>query len=176
MSEILEEVEGLYKIIKLKEFRKTKGVNFDILPHNLMPNIDSIDRVLHHGGAVSPGKVDNVERPWYMHPWQDDNLMVLFGIRHVDIYTPSHGKIESFECSANKIYKNGKLLYTGGAMLVWPRGVFHRIVSSDEGSASINLAVHYEGFDIKTNFNIYDVDIKTGKFKVIREGHLDQMF
>jgi hypothetical protein len=27
---------------------------------------------------------------------------------------------------------------------------------------------------MKTNFNIYDLDIETGKFRVIRQGHLDQ--
>jgi len=27
---------------------------------------------------------------------------------------------------------------------------------------------------MRTNFNIYDLDTTTGKFKVIREGHLDQ--
>lgn len=38
----------------------------------------------------------------------------------------------------------------------------------------MNFAVHYEGFDIKTNFNIYDLDTETGKFEIIRAGHLDQ--
>jgi len=60
-------------------------------------------------------------------------------------------------------------------MLVWPCGVFHRIVSCPEqGSASVNFAVRYEGFNIRTNFNIYDLDTESGKYKVIREGHLDQ--
>jgi hypothetical protein len=39
----------------------------------------------------------------------------------------------------------------------------------------VNLAVHYEGFDIRTNFNIYDVDVATGKFHVIRKGDEDQI-
>ncbi len=60
-------------------------------------------------------------------------------------------------------------------MLVWPCGVFHRIVSCPEqGSGSVNFAVRYEGFNIRTNFNIYDLDTESGKYKVIREGHLDQ--
>ena len=53
--------------------------------------------------------------------------------------------------------------------------VFHRVISDAKlGSASLNLAVHYEGYDIRTNFSIYDLDIETGEYRVIREGHLDQ--
>jgi hypothetical protein len=60
-------------------------------------------------------------------------------------------------------------------MLVWPCGVFHRIVSCPEqGSSSVNFAVHTYGFDIRTNFNIYDLDTESGQFKVIRAGYLDQ--
>jgi hypothetical protein len=53
--------------------------------------------------------------------------------------------------------------------------VFHLITSDPiEGSASVNLATHYEGFDIETNFSIYDLDVDTGEYKVIRKGSLDQ--
>ena len=31
-----------------------------------------------------------------------------------------------------------------------------------------------EGFDIKTNFNIYELDTETGKFEVARIGSKDQ--
>ena len=34
--------------------------------------------------SISPGPTDNLKRPWYMHPGQDDNLLVL-GTRYVDI-------------------------------------------------------------------------------------------
>lgn len=60
-------------------------------------------------------------------------------------------------------------------MLVWPRNVFHRIVSGEEGSASLNFALRYPGFDIDTNFSVYDLDAATGRHEVIREGRLDQM-
>jgi hypothetical protein len=60
-------------------------------------------------------------------------------------------------------------------MLVWPRYVFHRVVSDPtHGSASVNLATHYPGFDVRTNFSIYDLNIATGEYRVLREGHLDQ--
>lgn len=173
-NSIIAEIPGLYKVVALQPFRKTAGVSFDILPKNLIPKIDAVDRVIHKNGAVSPGPVEDIREPWYMHPNQDDNLIVLQGVRHVEIYTQAHGKIESFAVTPEFIEHNNKLLYEGAGLLVWPRGVFHRIKSGDAGSASINLATHYKGIDMRTNFNIYDLDIETGKFRVIRQGHLDQ--
>jgi hypothetical protein len=110
-----------------------------------------------------------------MHPFQDDNLMVLSGERHVEIYTPEHGRVVKVDVTADSIVIDGALAYDGPGMLVWPRYVFHRIRSCPQkGSASVNFAVHYDGFDIRTNFNIYDLDPATGKYQVIREGHRDQ--
>jgi len=171
---IIEEVPGLYKIFPLKVFRKTDKVTFDFVPIDLLPKIDAIDRVLHESNAISPGPVGNVERPWYMHPYQEDNLVVLYGTRHVEIYTPAHGQIARFTVTPHEIIRDGKVICSSGAMLVWPCNVFHRIQTDSVGSASMNLAVHYDGFDIRTNFNVYDLDTITGKFNVIREGHLDQ--
>jgi len=173
-AEVFEEVSGLYKIIRLNLFRRTPGVVFDNVPTKAFPRISAIDRVIHEGPAVSPGPVGEVERPWYMHPYQDDNLVVLYGTRFVDIYTRKHGKIESFIITPHQIMKNGEVVFDGSAMLVWPRGVFHRIQSRQEGSAAINFAIHHEGIDIRTNFNIYDLDTDTGKFRMIREGYIDQ--
>ena len=167
---------GLYKIISLQPFRQTVGVRFDIVPTSIFPSIDGIDRVLHQTGAVSPGPVGDVSAPWYMHPHQEDYLLVLQGTRYTDVYTPEHGRVEQFEVTPEYIKKNGRLVFDGPAMLVWPCGVFHRITSdSATGSASLNFAVRHEGFDIKTNFNIYDVNTQTGAYHVIREGHLDQI-
>jgi len=171
---IIAEIPGLYKAVALQPFRKTAGVSFDILPKNLVPKVDAVDRVIHRNRAVSPGPVGDIQEPWYMHPHQDDNLIVLQGVRHVDIYTKAHGTIESFVVRPDRIEHNSKLLYDGPALLVWPRGVFHRIKSGGEGSASINLATHYPGIDMRTNFNIYGLDTTTGKFWLVREGHLDQ--
>ncbi len=173
-AEVLEEVPGLYKIISLNLFRKTPGVIFDNVPTKAFSEISAIDRVLHESGAISPGPVGEVKRPWYMHPHQDDNLVVLTGTRVVDIYTRAHGRVENFVVTPRQIQKNGQIIFEGAAMLVWPRGVFHRILSGEEGSAAINFAVHYKGIDIRTNFNIYDLDTETGKFRVIREGYADQ--
>lgn len=171
---IIAEIPGFYRVVALQPFRRTSGVSFDILPKTLVPKIDAVDRVIHSKSAVSPGPVNDVMEPWYMHPCQDDNLIVLQGVRYVDIYIKSHGRIESFVITPERIEHGKRLLYEGPALLVWPRGVFHRIKSGENGSASINLATHYEGIDMRTNFNIYDLDTQSGDFKVIREGHLDQ--
>ena len=101
--------------------------------------------------------------------------MVLYGTREIDIYTPEHGKIEHFTVTPEYVCHNGEKCYNGAVMLVWPCGVFHRIVSDAKtGSSSINFAVRFDKFDIKTNFNIYDVNTETGEYKVIRKGELDQ--
>jgi hypothetical protein len=172
---ISDEVKGLYKIIPLKPFRKTPGVMFDIVPMEMFPRIDGIDRVIHEGGAVSPGSVGDVIRPWYMHPFQEDHLMVLQGTRYTELYTSDHGKIEVFDVSPGYIKKNGEIIFDGPAILSWPSNVFHRIKSDDRtGSISVNLAKRHEGFDIKTNFSIYSLDIGNGAYEVIREGYLDQ--
>ena len=173
--EVFEEVEALYRIIPLTPFRRTPNVSFDCLPMGALPHINAVDRVIHKSNAVSPGPVGDVERPWYMHPHQDDNLMVLQGTRYVDIYRKRYEKMEHFVVRADHIGKDGRILYDGPAMLVWPRGVFHRIRTGEDGSASLNFAVHYGGFEIQTNFNIYDLNTASGRFKTIREGHEDQM-
>jgi hypothetical protein len=170
----MEEVPGLYRIIPLQQFRRTPGVAFDILPGRLVPKVDAIDRVLHQGGALSPGPVGEVARPWYRHGHQDDNLLVLAGVRHVDIYTEAHGRVESFEVYPDRIERRGERWYEGPAMLVWPRGVFHRIRSGDQGSASVNLATHYEGWSVRNNFDVFELDPNSGANRVIREGWRDQ--
>lgn len=173
-GDVAREVPGLYRIIRFRPLRRTEGVAFDLLPVHGVMQIDSVDRVMHGPGAFSPGSVGAVVRPWYMHPHQDDHLIVLHGRRDVEIYTPAHGRVERFVAEPDRIEMNGELLCDGPAALVWPRGVFHRIISREQGSASLNLATHYEGFDLNTNFNVYDLDVATGQFECIREGRLDQ--
>ena len=170
---VFAEIPDFYRIIPLKPLRRTPGVSFDNVPMEFLPRINAIDRVIHEQGAVSPGPVDQIDRPWYMHPSQDDNLIVLRGIRHVDIYVKARG-IRGFSVTPDQILQDGKVVYDGPAMLVWPRFVFHRIVSGPEGSASLNFAVHYPGLDMRTNFNIYDLDVDTGSYRVVREGFRDQ--
>lgn len=173
--EIFQEVPGLYRIIPLIPFRRTAGVAFDFVPVAAVPRISAIDRVIHQGGAVSPGPVGGVAQPWYMHPHQDDNLVVLHGVRHVDLYSASHGRLESFKVYPDRVEGgDGEVVYDGPCMLVWPTRVFHRIVSGENGSASLNFAVHYEGFDLRTNFNIYELDPVSGRYSLLRAGHLDQ--
>lgn len=166
----------MYRLVPLRTLRKTAGVLFDeIVPSDIPKTIDGIDRVIHGPRGVSPGPCEGVKRPWYMHPGQDDNLMVLQGERFVDIYCATKKKKTSFIVTPEKVYKDGKLYIDHPCMVVWPAGIFHRIVSGDEGSISLNFAVRgHRSFDIKSNFNVYDLNEATGEYKVIRNGFLDQ--
>jgi len=59
-------------------------------------------------------------------------------------------------------------------MPVRPAGVFHGFESPDDGSASIDSAVRDEGIHMRTNFNIHDLNLETGRFKVIRKAFKGQ--
>jgi hypothetical protein len=168
----------MYRIIPLRILRRTSGVKFDELVPSDIPKINGIDRVIHAPNSISPGPVDDVKpvvtRPWYMHTAQDDNLLVLQGTRYVDIYCPNRKEKASFIVSPDKIYKNDKLYYDGPAMVVWPAGVFHRIISGVDGSISVNFATRNKGFDLKDNFNIYSLCTTTGSYTLIKDGIEDQ--
>jgi hypothetical protein len=164
-----------YRVIPLKPFRRTPGVRFHLFPMEEFPRIDAIDRVIHDGGAVSPGPVGQIARPWYMHRNQEDHLVVLHGSREVELYWPPCGRVEKFLISEDRIEKDGLTVLEGAGILAWGAGVFHRIKSDDKlGSASLNVAVRDEGFDVATNFSIYELDSANGSFQVLREGWLDQ--
>lgn len=174
MDYIIEEVKDFYKVIKLKEFRHTEGVSFDIMVKSMIPRIDAIDRVIHEKNAISPGSVDSVTRPWYMHPHQEDNLFVLYGKRNIELYSTKYGRTERFVITPDYIEHNEKRILEGGGLIAWSTNVFHRVESGEKGSATINLATHHDNFDIKTNFNIYDLNTETGEYILLRAGYKDQ--
>lgn len=164
----------MYRIIPLRTLRRTRGVLFDEIVPSDIPKISGIDRVIHKSNSISPGPIGNVKRPWYMHPGQDDNLMVLQGTRYVDIFSTETKKKASFVITPEKIWKNGKLYCDYPAMIVWPCGIFHRIISGEEGSISVNFATRNKKFDIKDNFNIYNLDMNTGNYTLLKKGIEDQ--
>jgi hypothetical protein len=169
---------GLYEVIPLKEFRNTPGVRFHMVDMGRFMRIDAMDRVEHGGGARSPGPVETpagtCERPWYYHKAQTDNLIVFTGHRVTELYTPKHGRIETFDVTSVGVSLNGEVIFDGPAFLSWPPGVFHRVSSGPEGSLSVNMAVHHAGFSLEDNFDIYEVDIATGEARLVRRGFLDQ--
>lgn len=169
-----EEIKGLCKIVDLQKLRRTEGVQFDAIPSEFLDTLCGLDRVIHISNAISPGSIQGIKRPWYMHPYQSDNLLVLSGERHIDLYSKEHGKIESFIVTKDSIFMNGELVCDTPAILSWPAYVFHRVESKEMGSSSINIAQRADGFNIKDNFNIYGLNENTGEFKVLREGHRDQ--
>ena len=169
----------MYRLIPLRVLRRTAGVNFNEIPKSDIPRIDGVDQVMHGPNSISPGSVEDstppCKRPWYMHPGQDDNLMVLQGTRYIDIYCPKRKERASFVVKPNKIYKNDKLYYDGPAMIVWPAGIFHRIISGEEGSISLNFSTRDKNkFNIDDNFNVYNLCTNTGEYFVIKDGSEDQ--
>ena len=174
-GDVIHEVPGLYRVIRFLPLRRTKSVSFDFFPLRAILRIDAIDRVIHGPRAFSPGSVGNVARPWYMHPHQEDHLLVMHGERVVELWSERHPRIVRFHVSAGRILRDGKPTSGGPAMLAWPVRVFHRIQSDPLlGSASLNFAARHPGYDVLTNFNIYDLNPETGESKVIREGYKDQ--
>jgi hypothetical protein len=167
-------MSNLYRLIPLRILRRTYGVSFDEIVPSDIPRIHGIDRVIHLANSISPGPIDDVKRPWYMHTNQDDNLLVLQGTRYIDIYNPKDKQGASFIITPDKVYKNEKLYYNGPAMVVWPAGIFHRIISGSEGSISVNFASRNYGFNLKDNFNIYDLNKDTGEYKLLKQGIDDQ--
>lgn len=174
MNNFTMQIPDFYTILPMKEFRRTPGVEFHIMMKETIPRIDGVDRVIHASAASSPGPVGEIKRPWYVHAHQDDNLLVLSGKRTVDIYHQPSRQMLTFEVTPDEIKVDGKVIYSEPAILVWPCNVFHRIISGENGSASLNLATRYDGFDIKTNFSIYDLDTESGEYHEIRRGELDQ--
>ena len=164
----------MYRLIPLRMLRRTSGVKFDEMVPSDIPKIDGIDKVIHAANSISPGPVEDslppCKRPWYMHPGQDDNLLVLQGTRYIDIYCPNKKEKASFIVTPDKIYKNDKLYYDGSAMVVWPAGIFHRIISGDEGSISVNFSTRTRKFNLDDNFNIYHLNTYTGEHHVIKDG------
>ena len=49
-------------------------------------------------------------------------------------------------------------------MVVWPSGIFHRIISGIEGSIFVNLSARTDKFDLNDNFNIYNLCTNTGDY------------
>lgn len=168
----------MYRIIPLRILRRTSGVKFDEMVPSDIPKIHGIDRVIHGPNSVSPGPVEDspvpVKRPWYMHPGQDDNLLVLQGTRYVDIFCPKTLQKASFIVTPDRVYKNEKIYIDSPAMVVWPAGVFHRIISGVEGSISVNFSTRTDKFDINDNFNIYNLCTTTGDYQLLRDGSDDQ--
>ena len=121
-------VPGVAYFISLIALRETPSVHFHNFPPELTKEISAIDRVEHGVGAYSPTAKNQPElRAWYMHPHQEDNILVLCGQRNIELYSAEHGKIEEFEVTPHFIKHNGKTIFDGPALLGWTTNVFHRV-------------------------------------------------
>ncbi|HHS99576.1 MAG TPA: hypothetical protein ENK73_01850 [Thiomicrospira sp.] len=165
-------IEHLCFIIPLKPLRATPNVNFFSV-EGVVEGLSGVDLVIHQPGGKSPLIENDETWYWYMHTDQEDKLVVHQGKRIVELYSKKHGHSETFEVTAEGIFHNGKEIYKGSAILGWEPYVFHR-VHSPEGSISTNYAKRLDGFNLDTNFNIYQLDCKTGEYEMARLGSLDQ--
>jgi hypothetical protein len=171
-----------YRVQKLRDFRNTEKVDFYDIP--LISGLQGIDLVFHKPLAFSPGSVGAIRYPWYCHTHQIDNLLVAHGLRRVELVNLDMVLRENFEVTPFSIMRlilndqgmvtDRKCLCQGPGILSWSVGVFHRIVSGSDGSASINFAIQLPGFDIRTNFDVYNLDLETKTRTVIRRGEEDQ--
>ena len=161
----------MYRLIPLRQLRRTAGVLFDEMVPSDIPSIQGIDRVIHKANGISPGPCEGVKRPWYTCIPVKMITYSSYKVNDSLTFTvPRNNKLSSFIITPDKVYKNNKLYCNQPAMIVWPAGIFHRIISGSEGSISINLSTRTSKFDLANNFNIYDLDTTTGAYKVIRDG------
>ncbi len=170
---------SMFHIIPVSILRQTPSVLFNNVP--IIDNLSAIDYVEHGSNAISPAIAgrDN-ETFWYMHTHQEDNLLVLRGTRLVELYTKENGKIETFIVTKDYVKHEGKIIHEGMSLFGWPKFVFHRVNSAEDGSQSINYASYYgeekskKDEIMKTNFNIYSLNTITGEYLLAREGSRDQ--
>jgi len=165
-------IENLCFIMPLHKLRETPNVSFYQID-GVVKDLAGVDLVIHGEGGKSPTIEGDDTWYWYMHTDQEDKLVVHSGVRLVELYSCKHGKVETFKVTADAIYHNDEKIFDGAAILGWPPEVFHR-VHSPHGSVSTNYAARMSGFDIDTNFNIYQLDVDTGAYKVARIGAQDQ--
>ena len=181
---------GFWEVIPLEMFRQRQDVTFSKVPmerfcHQCAP-LNGIDHVVHGPNAQSPGYVKE-KLGWYMHPHQQDNLIVLAGTRDVVLrrtMTDSEGRRcaeaetreEVFHVTPTQIKRNGTVIHNGPAMLRWEPFVLHRVTSGPEGSTSLNFAGRTKHFDIDHEFDIYHFEegLDSGLLTVIRKGKKDQ--
>jgi hypothetical protein len=169
------QIPGLYHLIPLHPRHAAPGIHLHDLKLADVGEVTTIERLIHGRGAVSPAPVGYVLRPWHMHTHQIDNLLVLHGTRYVELYWSAHGSVERFTLKPDLILHGDNVLFEGAAIFGCPTGVFHRVVSCDrEGSAALNLIVQRPGIDLRSNANLYDLDIASGQSRVVRAGHLER--
>lgn len=172
-AERMTYADGMFHIIPTCLLRRTPNVTFTTMP--LFDDIASIDHVMHGAEALSPSIPGReYERHWYMHPHQEDNLLVVHGVRRVDLFRPGHSRVERLDVTKDRVIHHGKTIFEGEAILGWAPGTFHRVKSGPEGSNSFNFSRTMGGFDRDTNFNIYKLDTTTGEYELLRYGHEDQ--
>lgn len=132
----------MFELISFQRFRDTPSVQFfDIT----VKDSNARDLVFHDGPATSPN--NSAEGAWrfYLHPNQEDNLLVVSGGRTFYLVNfaweyPFH----EVRLDANR------------HILRLPPGTFHRSVSDPNGSLVINQAVRAQQATVESEFRVYN--------------------
>lgn len=132
----------MFELISYHKFRDTPSVRFfDIT----IPGSNARDLVMHEGAAVSPNNSADGYWQFYLHPYQEDNLLALSGGR--TFYLVNFNWKHPFHIV--RLEANGDILRI-------PPGTFHRSVSDPKGSIVLNQAVRTAGATIEREFRVYD--------------------
>lgn len=79
------------------------------------------------------------ESQFYQNRYEQNNLLMMQGMRTIELYCPDTSNTEFLEITPDNIYKNGKLYYGSPAILSWNGQLFHKTTSGAKGAISINF-------------------------------------
>ena len=132
----------MFEEIESTCFRRTPAVRFFDVS---VPRSNATDYVVHTGAAVSPPNDEDDNWQWYLHRYQDDNLLVVSGGRTFWLLNLA------WDQPLHRLR-----LVREGTVLRIPRNTFHRSISDPDGSVVVNQAVRDPGFSFKQEFRIYN--------------------
>lgn len=175
---------GFWELVPLELYRQRQGTDFNKVPmEQFRGTVNAMDHILSASCARSPGNVEG-KQGWYMHANQQDNMLVLAGVRTTTLrrtFVREDGKRcaegvdkqEVFQMTPNEVRRNGVVVHQGPVILRIENNVLHRIESGTDGSSAVNFAVRTKRFDIDHEYDIFDCD-ESGLLTVIRQGKEDQ--
>lgn len=175
---------GFWEVVPLELYRQRQGTDFCKVPlEQFRGTVNGMDHILSASCARSPGNVDG-KQGWYMHANQQDNVLVLTGVRTTTLRrtvvrddgkrcAEGMDKQEVFQMTPTEVRRNGVVVHQGPAILRIECNVLHRVESGTDGSSALNCAVRTKRFDIDHEYDIYDCD-EYGVITVVRQGKDDQ--
>ena len=86
-------------------------------------------------------KIDSSKKEtiWHQNRYEINNLLILDGMRTIELYNMQNNKKSFIEITPDNIYKNGKIYYGSPCILTWNGELFHRTISGENGCISMNF-------------------------------------